>query len=100
SEIGKSQSEQVVEETPISDNPKFGETLDKPGTNAETIIGQSSLSVAVATPDKTTPETVNESMKEKTITPDAVQDVEASTDLSNPTDAAQDVEASKDLSNP
>ncbi|MCI96314.1 hypothetical protein A2U01_0117614, partial [Trifolium medium] len=37
---------------------------------------------------------------EKTITPDAAQDVEASKDLFNPTDAAQDVEASKDLTNP
>ncbi|MCI48239.1 hypothetical protein A2U01_0069482, partial [Trifolium medium] len=70
SEIGKSQFEKVVKETHI-DNPKFGETLDESKTNAETIIGQSSLSVSVATPDKATPEIVDESMKEKTIIPDA-----------------------------
>ncbi|MCI91139.1 hypothetical protein A2U01_0112433, partial [Trifolium medium] len=51
------------------------------------------------TPDKATPETVDDSMKEKSITPDAVQDVEASEEQTNPK-AAQDVEASKDLSNP
>ncbi|MCI76582.1 hypothetical protein A2U01_0097852, partial [Trifolium medium] len=62
SEIGKSKFEQVVKETLIPENPKFGETLDESRTNAETIIGQSSLSVAVATPDKATPETVDESM--------------------------------------
>ncbi|MCI35813.1 hypothetical protein A2U01_0057034, partial [Trifolium medium] len=38
-------------------------------------------------------------MKEKTITPDAAQDVEASEDQTNP-NVAQDVGASKDLSNP
>ncbi|MCI46041.1 hypothetical protein A2U01_0067281, partial [Trifolium medium] len=69
--------------------------------NAEIITGQSSLSVPVATSNKVTPETVDESVKEKISTSvDAVQDVEASKDLSNPIDAAQDVEASKDLSNP
>ncbi|MCI84178.1 hypothetical protein A2U01_0105454, partial [Trifolium medium] len=72
----------------IPDNPKFGETLDESRTNAETIVGQSSLSVPVATLDKATSETIDESMKEKTITPDAAQDVEASKDLSNPNDAA------------
>ncbi|MCI74507.1 hypothetical protein A2U01_0095771, partial [Trifolium medium] len=78
-----------VEETPISDNPKFGETLDESKENAEIITGQSSLSVSVATTDKATPETVDESAKEKIITSvDAAQDVEASKDLSNPTDAA------------
>ncbi|MCI62093.1 hypothetical protein A2U01_0083350, partial [Trifolium medium] len=46
------------------------------------------MSVAVATPDKATPETIDESMKEKTITPDAAQDVDASKDLFNPNDAA------------
>ncbi|MCI85283.1 hypothetical protein A2U01_0106562, partial [Trifolium medium] len=47
------------------------------------------LSVPVATADKATSETVNESMKEKTTTSvDAVQDVEASKGLSNPNDAA------------
>ncbi|MCI51866.1 hypothetical protein A2U01_0073110, partial [Trifolium medium] len=94
-----SQFEKVVKETLIPDNPKFGEILDESRTNAETTIGQSSLSVPVATPDNATPETVDESMKEKTVTPDAAQDVEASEEQTNP-NAAQDVEASKDLSNP
>ncbi|MCI97850.1 hypothetical protein A2U01_0119151, partial [Trifolium medium] len=67
-------------------------TLDESRTDAETIIGQSSLSVPLATPNKATLENVDE-FKEKTISPDDVQDVEASKDLSNPTDAAQDVEA-------
>ncbi|MCI55501.1 hypothetical protein A2U01_0076752, partial [Trifolium medium] len=61
SEIGKSQSDQIVEETPISNNPKFGETLDESKDNADIITGQSSLSVPVATSDKATLETVDES---------------------------------------
>ncbi|MCI61547.1 hypothetical protein A2U01_0082804, partial [Trifolium medium] len=69
SEIGKSQVEKAVEETPISDHPKFSETLDESRTDVETIIVQSSLSVPVATPDKVTPETVNEPL-EKIISPD------------------------------
>ncbi|MCI87853.1 hypothetical protein A2U01_0109138, partial [Trifolium medium] len=53
------------------------------------------------TSDKATPETADESVKEKIVTSvDAVQDGETSKDRSNPTAAAQDVEASKDLSNP
>ncbi|MCI88632.1 hypothetical protein A2U01_0109919, partial [Trifolium medium] len=59
------------------------------------------LSVPVATADKATSETVNESAKEKTTTSvDDAQDVEASKDLSNPNDDVHDVEASKGLSNP
>ncbi|MCI90481.1 hypothetical protein A2U01_0111773, partial [Trifolium medium] len=52
------------------------------------------------TPDKAIPETVDEFMKEKTITlVDAAQDVEAPEEQIKPNDA-HDVEASKDLSNP
>ncbi|MCI52105.1 hypothetical protein A2U01_0073349, partial [Trifolium medium] len=78
SETGKSQFERGVKETLIPDNPESGETLDESRTIVETIIDQSSLTVPVVTPDKTTPETVYDSMKEKSITPDAVHDVEAS----------------------
>ncbi|MCI79541.1 hypothetical protein A2U01_0100812, partial [Trifolium medium] len=44
-------------------------------------------------PDKATSETVDESMKEKIVTPDTTQDVEASEEQTNP-NAAQDVATS------
>ncbi|MCI80038.1 hypothetical protein A2U01_0101309, partial [Trifolium medium] len=74
SKIEKSESEQVVKETLISDKPNFGETLSESRADTEIITGQSSLSVPVATSDKATPETVDESVKEQTI---ASQDVDA-----------------------
>ncbi|MCI44262.1 hypothetical protein A2U01_0065501, partial [Trifolium medium] len=71
-------------------------------TNADAILEQSSMSIPVYVPvaafDKVTPETVDKSVKEKHVVPDAAQDVEAYEDQTNPS-AAEDVGASKELSN-
>ncbi|MCI06355.1 hypothetical protein A2U01_0027414, partial [Trifolium medium] len=94
SEIEKPEIEKVVKETLISENPKSGETLDESRTNYDAVVRQSSMSVPVNVPvaasDKATPEIVDESVKEKNITHDAAQDVEASEDQINP-NVAQDV---------
>ncbi|MCI51607.1 hypothetical protein A2U01_0072851, partial [Trifolium medium] len=70
SEIEKTESEQVVKETLISDYHKLGETLDVSRTNTDVTLEQLSipLFVPVAAADKATSETVNESVKEKTTT--------------------------------
>ncbi|MCI87651.1 hypothetical protein A2U01_0108935, partial [Trifolium medium] len=51
------------------------------------ILEQSSMSIPVYVPvaasDKVTPEIIDKSVKEKHVTPDVVQDVEASEDQTN-----------------
>ncbi|MCI55335.1 hypothetical protein A2U01_0076585, partial [Trifolium medium] len=87
-QIGKSEVEKVITETLVSQNPKYVETLDTSRSVAKEVVDvtippSAAVNDQMDVSKKVSTGPVIESVKEKTITPDAAQDVGASTAQTN-----------------